>query len=979
MAMRTICVMAALFGAVAAASGGDGAVRAFGSAYDVLWAVGDGATILRSDDRGATWRRIDCNVRADFSAVHFIDDKTGYVFGGAPVPGHPGWATRAALLKTVDGGASFRLLPMPRAGALRGGRMEGDRGIAFGRATRIAPSGVWATVAGGRIWTPIRTESAGSLTGGAFLNVNLAYLVGAANRIVSLRRLAEPPVRPQVISSAAALRAADFANKETCWAVGDDGTVLTSRPGSRVWTARSLPLPVGTRRLADFEAVAADGDQAIVAGGLTGKIFRTIDGGRKFQSLDAPSPGPVHALVRLPDGTLLAGGDGGRIWRRAGDAWKLVHGREKVDVLFIAGPGDASLFPALWAHAAAGCDSAVVFAAMPEQPGDASGPGPDGEDFLRAAAASAGAGGATVLRDFLAVAGAPDAGALDEAGVLERWSARLDVPARPEMLRHLAAAIRLYRPAVVAVGPVGPEATGIRAENRLIARLAEEAVDIAADADAATLARSGLPPHRVDRLFTGLEGNDKYTPPWGQAKRPPRQNVVAEFVGWRYPRGSAVSGSMAALRSACLLPWVGPEGRPAKITAYGCSEPLPRQGLFTAGLAEARGGYQSDPPVPESLASGATLRAAVLLKHNIGVTAPAVLDAARAHPQDPLPSDLLVGIITHLLSEGKLAGAADVQRELLALPAAHPLAERLNLTAVVMLASREWTQQHTVYGRARRPTVEQFRLAVKRLAQWHSWVEDEPGLMLLAKAGAAAGDFERAREAYGKLSASPDRTWARLALVELAALSGPARAMAVADGLVAAPAAERMNLDGRLDEKVWSEAQLIPLVAPDGQPGLALARIASSPSHVLLAVRIAAKTVARVEQDAPPGRWELVLAVDADRDTWTQLVYRCNSTAGRSLELLTRLAPPARLPADVVLIQGRADAAGWTLELALPTRLLGTDPARTALVRMQLAVTVTPPGGKPATFYLAPQSDARLLPRRYKLLALPPTPTEKPR
>ena len=1001
--MRIALTIALIASLAASAFGGEGAVRAFSSAGGKVWAVGDGALILRSDDGGKTWRSVSAGLtgwrgRADFTGVHFTDENVGYIFGGGVAPGHPGWATRGVILKTADGGKSLKPLKTPLMGFLHGGRIDEPAGGAFGLATRACPSGLWATISSGGLWGPVKTASAGPLLGGAFLNVRLAYLVGPANRIVSFRRLKEPPLRPKVISSPAALRGAVYIDKNTCWAVGENATVLISEPGQQVWRSRTLPLPEGGRRLIDLTAAAAANTKEVfLAGGLTGVIFRTRDGGTKFEPLAAPGPGPIHALTRLADGSLLAGGSGGRIWISSDDGanWKLAHGRENVDVLFVIGASDMSVYAALAAHAAAGCDTAVVFATVPRQPAAAPAtPGPRGEAFLRAAAASAGAGGVTILKDFISVAGVGGADKLDSKGVIKHWSASLDVDAEAEMLRHLTAVIRMYRPAVVVTGPDGYEALGTVAENRLVARLTARAVELAADEAAEpALAKLSLPAHRVDRVFIGADNNDRFTAPWDKRPKRERRNAVVEFVGWRYPRGAGVSLSMSAFRSACLLPWVGPEGRTAEVTSYRCTEILTPRPLFTTGLTDARFPREIDPPMDNALASGATLRAATIMGRNLGVTVEPILKAARANPADPLPADLLYQLVGRLLAKGNLAGAADAQRELLSVSAAHPLSERMNVAAVAALASSEWLSQHRVYGLARRPTPKQFKVAVKKLARWHKWIDDEYGLMLLAKANAAAGGFERARAAYRDLARSGRKPWATAAKVELAALGNPLVAVAAADGLLVTATPASAKIDGRLKESFYAKAVEAPLApsafatAVAAAPPRAAVKMAATPTHLIIAIRMGGRPPAG-RPDAPdpdkpdearPLAWKLALAIDADRDVWTQLVLRCDSTAKKSLQLLTRLGQPAKLRTRLIPVEARSDANGWTIELALPRKLMGISSVRTELIRLQLALTITPPGGKPTTLYLAEPGRRELEPQRYRLLALPMATPDAPK
>ena len=107
-----------------------------------------------------------------------------------------------------------------------------------------------------------------------------------------------------------------------------------------------------------------------------------------------------------------------------------------------------------------------------------------------------------------------------------------------------------------------------------------------------------------------------------------------------------------------------------------------------------------------------------------------------------------------------------------------------------------------------------FKNVLRKLLseRWRAWVADEPGTMLLAKAHAFIGDYETARAAYKQLALfTPDRQWRAVAQLELAALAGPARALAVADAITVPPAGAAVRIDGRLDEPFWKRARTVRL------------------------------------------------------------------------------------------------------------------------------------------------------------------------
>ncbi|MBS3821764.1 MAG: hypothetical protein KGY81_08385, partial [Phycisphaerae bacterium] len=511
-----------------------------------LWAVGDGGLILTSDDDGRTWQSRQADASADLHQL-WIDEPRVWAIGGRATPAYPGGAGQAVILRSLDGGKTFESLPTGPAGWACGGAASDDSVVLGGQPTPRAPAGVHHTRSGGKRWTAVPLDGLGYLRGAAFRNFGYGYFVGQQHRIVSLRNLMQPTLHPADIDSGVALTAAAFRDAETCWAVGRRGTVVASRPGGQRWAQRSLPYPAGTRSLTHLEAIDFhDGHTCLIGGGLTGVLFRSGDT-QRFEALAAPGPGPVRCLRQLSTTDILVGGDGGRIWRStdAGKTWQLSRGPQRCDVLFIAAAGETSIYPAIVLHAAAGLDVAVVYVTAPRRPGNQAEMGhadiAPGQQ-LRLAAALAGAGGATVIEELPSLLLDPDAdGDANATSILQRWSEELDAPAEPEVLRRLVAAIRLYRPRVVATGAAEPGPPGIAAENRLVARLAARAVTLASDEESfPQLLGAKLPPHAADRLFIGTDDNTDWRPPWQDTIHPARDAAV-RIDATRRPDGESDS------------------------------------------------------------------------------------------------------------------------------------------------------------------------------------------------------------------------------------------------------------------------------------------------------------------------------------------------------------------------------------------------------------------------------------------------------
>ncbi|MFW6066610.1 MAG: WD40/YVTN/BNR-like repeat-containing protein, partial [Planctomycetota bacterium] len=264
------CIVAGVLFCAWANHADAGAVRDITADGDTIWAVGDAGTVLLSRDAGQTWNSVEVPVGTDFQAVHIAGD-TVHLLGGSTIFGHPDARGKAVILRSEDGGETFQAVSTPPAGCLYGGEFEPPAAIVFGEATPEAPSGIWRTVTDGRRWTPVESEQQGYLLGGDFRDVKLGYAVGGDHRIASIRGLSEPRIHPPQTPSRRVLRAAALSSDETCWAAGDDGLLLKSRPGSQPWQQQQIPAPTATGRLLDLETVCSTPEDTVHAGGgLTG-------------------------------------------------------------------------------------------------------------------------------------------------------------------------------------------------------------------------------------------------------------------------------------------------------------------------------------------------------------------------------------------------------------------------------------------------------------------------------------------------------------------------------------------------------------------------------------------------------------------------------------------------------------------------------------------------------------------------------------
>jgi photosystem II stability/assembly factor-like uncharacterized protein len=965
----------------------------------VLWAVGDGGLLLASEDDGATWQGRSTDLGAHLRQL-WIEEPRVWAFGGRAVGGYPGGAGRAVVLRSEDGGKTFDDFPAGPVGWACGGAASGDSVVLAGQPTPRAPGGVFHTRSGGRRYTAIELDTEGYLQGAAFRDLRYGYFVGENLKIVSLRNLMQPELHPAEIPGTLPLTAADFSDRETCWAIGHNGVVVQSRPAGQRWPLVTLPLPPGTRSLADFETVDfLDARHGLIGGGLTGLIFRTTDGGRRFALIDAPGPGPIRCLRHLGAEELLAGGDGGRIWRSrdGGETWQQLRGPKRTDVLFVVAAGDMSIYPAIVAHAQAGLDVAVVYVSAPSRPDNSADMGrasiPPGQQ-LRAAAALAGAGGAVVFEDLPSLLLDPQATEnADAQTVLARWSAALDAPAEPIVLRRIAAAIRLYQPRVVATGPAGEGSEGLQAENRLVARLAGRAVEMAAAEDAPSLlAQARLAPHRIERLFVGMDGNETWQAPWGAPPEPMR-DAHLRIDATRWPEGADATIELLAQRAIWAIGAAGLLERPARFSGYRCEQLDAPVALMTAGLLRAALSTRSLTTRERLLSTASQFR----LAESTGRVMTLLPDILAALAEDEhmgyLGADRLAMVWSRLRAQGRLVEAEEARRLFMRHGGAHPLYQRLSVTMLAEWSSQDFQALWASLGapapmdsQGRALSREDLGRAARGFGDWEPWSRSPVGTLLAARAMAAAGLAGQAFDLLDLLEheAYP-HAWRELAGREIQLWRGKLPVLQGNEWIEAEPAPAEGRIDGRLDETAWAKARPHPLKAGNAQSGEATLQILRTPADVVFGLRL----------PKPPGReWQVELAIDADRDAQTQFVLSFDDAGQMTQQLRTRNAPPAELPqreqappmSDIgswvlharhkppktffcIEATRQVDGGWWTVEIGLPLQYV-QNPAGQGVWGVQVCATASDAEAS-KTFYLRPQPDPQLLPERYGLLLIP--------
>jgi photosystem II stability/assembly factor-like uncharacterized protein len=277
-------------------------------AGDRLVAVGERGIVVTSDDGGASWVQSPVPVSSTLTAVSFAGAQRGWAVG------HDG-----VILHSADGGRSWTR------------QLDGNLANAMTRAAAAEAEK--------------KARDAN----------DAAALKAAANRLDDAQAAAKfGPSRP--------LLAVWFRNESDGLAAGSYGLLLRTRDGGKTWALASEAIanPEGYH----FNAITATPGGALLIAGEAGRVYRSLDGGARWETLDTGYKGQLYGAlgVRGEVGEdILAFGFKGNLFRLAHGAksWQaLASGTTKTLVAgVLLASGEPLLVGAdggLWAGAAQG-------------------------------------------------------------------------------------------------------------------------------------------------------------------------------------------------------------------------------------------------------------------------------------------------------------------------------------------------------------------------------------------------------------------------------------------------------------------------------------------------------------------------------------------------------------------------------------------------------------------------------------------------
>ena len=266
------------------------------------WAGGDDGLVLRTEDGGRTWTRLEIAATDSINDIYFRDREDGYVLAGNRVlvteDGGHSWRESGKFLPAAFGGALPELYSVRFASKKRGWIVG-----SVSRRDTVVDSLVLSTADGGQTWTRQRVATRDELIHLDFSGEKRGWIVGAAGTVLHTRDGGETWAR-QVSNTRATLYHVDFRNEREGWIVGERGTILRTVNGGETWVPAASPV---RSTLLSVEFVSEDDGWAVGRGGV---ILRSADGGLTWVQQESRTRQHIYALYMDKKQGWAVGGDG---------------------------------------------------------------------------------------------------------------------------------------------------------------------------------------------------------------------------------------------------------------------------------------------------------------------------------------------------------------------------------------------------------------------------------------------------------------------------------------------------------------------------------------------------------------------------------------------------------------------------------------------------------------------------------------------
>jgi photosystem II stability/assembly factor-like uncharacterized protein len=269
--------------------------------------VGSDGAILHTTDGGASWASQWPAYFYTLFGVSFTDANTGTVVGAnftMAAPGSPYGADSGRILRTTDGGATWKLQYAGGYALYGVSFMDANTGMAVGQNGTIM-----RTTDGGGTWNAQSSGTTNGLWAITFIDAKTAIVAGDSGTILRTTNTGVTWT-PLATDTRATLWGISFADAKTGIVVGDRDAVLCTVDGGVTW--KTLHDNNDGGFLGGLRGIFLTGPDSGTAVGGQG-IWRTTDGGVTWRQQFSSSVGPMYGIAFTDTNTALAVGTGGVI------------------------------------------------------------------------------------------------------------------------------------------------------------------------------------------------------------------------------------------------------------------------------------------------------------------------------------------------------------------------------------------------------------------------------------------------------------------------------------------------------------------------------------------------------------------------------------------------------------------------------------------------------------------------------------------
>lgn len=317
------------------------------------WAVGPMGTILRTEDGGESWEQVSSESDADLYRVDFVNRQEGWAAGGRlriaesnEVMRHDKRGGYAYIYHTEDGGETWECQFAERGRHLFGlDFVNADIGYASGERGFLLK-----TEDGGDHWEVLPTTGTMNwLYGMTFLDEHTGFAVGLRETVVKTADGGQSwtkihaPADKKMYGFRPIYRDISF-NGDTGCIVGQNGSVLISHDRGNTWKPTATFYEDKFRELMDLRSVQFVTPQLGYAVGELGTaILVTEDGGSSWTYRPTDGTEWLRAVWADPAGRVMLTGERGKVLlsEDKGYTWQELRGKQpKVDLLVMLAHGD---------------------------------------------------------------------------------------------------------------------------------------------------------------------------------------------------------------------------------------------------------------------------------------------------------------------------------------------------------------------------------------------------------------------------------------------------------------------------------------------------------------------------------------------------------------------------------------------------------------------------------------------------------------